>query len=293
MKINRDMKDHALEMPEDNTFFQWRRYGKAYLESCGIEEAMQDAKLLMEYVSGLERNAWFMRQHDEMPQAQRASYLHLLRQRGEHIPLQQLTGGAWFYGYYFRVNEHVLIPRQDTEILAEEALHRLTADMKLLDMCTGSGCILLTLMKESACSGVGSDLSEEALEVAAANAEALSLQPTLLKGDLFAPVEGRFDMIVSNPPYIRSSVIPTLTPEVKDHEPHMALDGHADGLYFYRRITHEAGGYLKTHGWLCFEIGYDQGQAVSALMKEAGFQEIQVIQDLAGLDRVVLGQWNK
>jgi release factor glutamine methyltransferase len=164
-------------------------------------------------------------------------------------------------------------------------------------MCTGSGCILLSLLHYSNdCEGLGVDLSAEALEVAGRNVlKVLTPEKAehvhFLQSDLFEKVEGKFEIIVSNPPYIASAEVDRLMPEVRDHEPRMALDGTEDGLEFYRRIIAEAGQYLVSSGMLFFEIGYDQGQAVSELMREHGYREVQVVQDYAGLDRVVYGTY--
>ena len=200
-------------------------------------------------------------------------------------------------GLTFAVNEHVLIPRQDTEILVEEVLKELHDRMRILDMCTGSGCILLSLLHYSNdCEGLGVDLSAEALEVAERNVlKVLTPEKAehahFLQSNLFEKVEGKFEIIVSNPPYIASAEVEKLMPEVRDHEPRMALDGTEDGLHFYRRIIKEAGKHLVNSGMLFFEIGYDQGQAVSELMRTGGYREVQVVQDYAGLDRVVLGTY--
>lgn len=162
--------------------------------------------------------------------------------------------------------------------------------MHLLDMCTGSGCILLSLLKYSNdCEGTGCDISEKALKVAEENAEMLSLNASLVQSNLFENISGKYEFIVSNPPYIPTGVIPTLMEEVRDHEPVSALDGREDGLYFYREIVEKAGEYLYPGGMLFFEIGYDQAEKVSSLMREAGYQEVTVCKDLAGLDRVVYG----
>jgi len=186
----------------------------------------------------------------------------------------------------------VLIPRQDTEVLVEEALKYLKPEMRFLDLCTGSGCILLSLLhfcKEA--EGVGVDISLEALEVAAENKARLHPVAELLQSDLFAAVEGRFDVIVSNPPYIRSEEIQHLMEEVRLHDPLLALDGHEDGLYFYRAIAKKSPSYLKRGGWLLVEIGHDQGSDVSRLLEEQGFCEIEIVKDLAGLSRVVKGRY--
>ena len=196
-------------------------------------------------------------------------------------------------GLEFVVNEHVLIPRQDTEILVESVLKVLEPEMKILDMCTGSGCILLSLLKLSkGVSGVGVDISEKALKVAKTNREKLNLEAELLQSDLFEMVEGDFDVIVSNPPYIRTAVIEELKEEVKFHDPYIALDGKEDGLYFYRKIVKSGLKHLKRGGRLYFEIGHDQGEDVKKLMEEAGFEKVTVKKDLAGLDRVVFGMYN-
>lgn len=279
------------------TYRECYEQGCRTLQAAGIEEAALDARLLLEAVCGTDRNDLLV--HGEQPVAPEAEekYLNWIRQRAEHIPLQQLTGEQGFMGLTFNVNEHVLIPRQDTEILVEEVLKELHDGMRVLDMCTGSGCILLSLLHYSNdCEGLGVDLSAEALEVAGRNVlKVLTPEKAehahFLQSDLFEKVEGKFEIIVSNPPYIASAEVEKLMPEVRDHEPRMALDGTEDGLYFYRRIIEEAGKYLVSSGMLFFEIGYDQGQAVSELMRTEGYCEVQVVQDYAGLDRVVLGTY--
>jgi len=219
-------------------------------------------------------------------------YVNCIAKRAQHIPLQHITGVQEFMGLEFYVNKDVLVPRQDTELLVEEAMIHLHDGMRILDMCTGSGCILCSLLHYSNhCEGVGADLSEKALAIAQKNAEKLQTEKvTFLQGDLFENVTGSFDMIVSNPPYIRSDVIPTLMVEVKEHEPYMALDGKEDGLYFYRKIISGSREYLKKGGMLFLEIGYDQGEAVSSLMKENGFRDVCVKKDYSGFDRIVYGE---
>ena len=279
------------------TYRECYEQGCRTLQAAGIEEAALDARLLLEAVCGTDRNDLLV--HGEQPVAPEAEekYLNWIRQRAEHIPLQQLTGEQGFMGLTFSVNEHVLIPRQDTEILVEEVLKELHDGMRVLDMCTGSGCILLSLLHYSNdCEGLGVDLSAEALEVAGRNVlKVLTPEKAehahFLQSDLFEKVEGKFEIIVSNPPYIASAEVEKLMPEVRDHEPRMALDGTEDGLHFYRRIIKEAGKHLVNSGMLFFEIGYDQGQAVSELMRAGGYREVQVVQDYAGLDRVVLGTY--
>lgn len=279
------------------TYRECYEQGCRTLQAAGIEEAALDARLLLEAVCGTDRNDLLV--HGEQPVAPEAEekYLNWIRQRAEHIPLQQLTGEQGFMGLTFSVNEHVLIPRQDTEILVEEVLKELHDGMRVLDMCTGSGCILLSLLHYSNdCEGLGVDLSAEALKVAGRNVlKVLTPEKAehahFLQSNLFEKVEGKFEIIVSNPPYIASAEVEKLMPEVRDHEPRMALDGTEDGLYFYRRIIEEAGKHLVSSGMLFFEIGYDQGQAVSELMRTEGYCDVQVVQDYAGLDRVVFGTY--
>lgn len=265
--------------------------GKEQLQKAGIAEAELDARLLLEFICHTDRNALYAHGDQEIEEEKMQDFLHLIEKRAVHIPLQHLTGEQNFMGLDFLVNEHVLIPRQDTEILVEEIMRDLHDGIRILDMCTGSGCILLSLLHYSNdCSGVGVDVSEDALAVARQNADRLvEKQAVFIQSDLFEKVEGSFDLIVSNPPYIRSQEIAGLMPEVREHEPHLALDGKDDGLHFYREIIKGAMPHLKRGGQLFFEIGYDQGEAVQALLAANGYTEIAVVKDYAGLDRVVYG----
>lgn len=265
--------------------------GKGALAAAGIEEAELDARLLLEEICGTDRNTLLVHGDRNVTEEELAQYKEMLEKRSVHIPLQQIIGRQSFMGLDFYVDENVLIPRQDTELLVEEALKELHDGMRILDMCTGSGCILLSLLKYSNdCEGIGADISEEALKVAERNRVQLGLEnAAFIRSDLFEAVEGKFDLLVSNPPYICSDVIDTLMPEVREHEPRQALDGSADGLHFYRRILAECRTYLKPGGMLLFEIGYDQGEAVKRLMEENGFLEVEVKKDYGRLDRVVLG----
>ena len=273
------------------TYRECYEKGCLALQTAGIEEATLDARLLLEAVCGTNRNDLLVHGEQSVTPEAEEKYLGWIGQRAEHIPLQQLTGEQDFMGLTFAVNEHVLIPRQDTEILVEEIMRDLHDGIRILDMCTGSGCILLSLLHYSNdCSGVGVDVSEDALAVARQNADRLAeKQAVFIQSDLFEKVEGSFDLIVSNPPYIRSQEIVGLMPEVREHEPHLALDGKDDGLHFYREIIKGAMLHLKRGGQLFFEIGYDQGEAVQALLAANGYTEIAVVKDYAGLDRVVYG----
>ena len=268
-------------------------YGQRELNQAGIEDAAVDAWYLLEFTTGISRAMYFLKMQDEMSEEQKEKYQEYIQIRASHIPLQHITGVQEFMGMEFDVNEHVLVPRQDTEVLVENVLKILRPGMKILDMCTGSGCILISLLKM--CQGVlgtGADVSEEALKVAERNNAKLRVEARLIQSDLFENVQGKYDVIVSNPPYIRTAVIEELKEEVKCHDPFIALDGKEDGLYFYREIVDKSRAFLNSGGKLYFEIGHDQGEDVKTLMENAGFTDVIVKKDLAGLDRVVFGMYN-
>ena len=293
------------------TYRECYAYGMNALTEAGIADARMDARLLLEFVCHTTQHDLLLHGDRQVAGEKEAAYKACIAKRSERIPLQHITGEQAFMGFEFKVNEHVLIPRQDTEVLVEEALRMIKPGMQVLDMCTGSGCILLSLLALSeGCSGVGADISEEALKVAACNKAKMEkqcgkeLHAEFVQSDLFAVFEHedgsylagfgektsqRFGMIVSNPPYIASAVIDTLEPEVRLYEPIGALDGTTDGLYFYRKIVTECRAFLKQGGVLLFEIGHDQGEAVALLMTEAGFAGVTVRKDYAGRDRVVYG----
>ncbi len=280
------------------TLKQLYKVGTVKLAEEGIEEFSLDAWYLLEYVTGVSKAMYFAEPERAVSEENADRYIDCIRRRAAHIPLQHITGEQEFMGYPFYVNEHVLIPRQDTETLVEEAIQVMRPKMKILDMCTGSGCIVLSILKMcrekyymTELQGIGADVSEEALKVARENGRRLEVPVTWIQSDLFAkiPEEEKYDVIVSNPPYIETAVIDTLQEEVRLHDPYIALDGKEDGLYFYRRIISEAGKYLKPQGKLMFEIGCEQAKAVEELMKNAGYEQITVKKDLAGLDRVVYG----
>lgn len=267
--------------------YQW---GMERLQEAGIEEAALDARLLLEEICHTDRSYLLVHGDNPVEEQQKDCYVNYVEQRVAHVPLQHILGYQEFMGLQFKVTPDVLIPRQDTETLVEEVMRSLHDGMHILDMCTGSGCILLSLLKYSnECIGVGADISTKALEVAKENGEALGLEASWIQSNLFENIEGKYEVIVSNPPYIPSGVIPTLMQEVKEHDPMLALDGKEDGLFFYREIVAQAGEYLHPGGMLFFEIGHDQAEAVSDLMQTAGYREVTVYKDLAGLDRVVSG----
>ena len=346
-------------------------YGKKILKNAGIVEADLDAWYLFEQIFGISRAQYFLcarenivgstaqkiavqEQHGDLLESGNAlecaelwlkeklsAYENALKKRVARIPLQQIIGQQEFMGLSFFVNEHVLIPRQDTETLVELVLQeQKDKDISILDMCTGSGCIAVSLKKLGGYAHVeGADISEESLKVAKRNSEeilenndvnndAVSSRTeqiqnctnltnnqnkqdnseermvsevrrvsqtgvTFRRSDMFSSFRGteQFDVIVSNPPYIPSAVIEELEPEVRDHEPRGALDGTADGLYFYRILAEECAKHLTPGGHVYFEIGYDQGAAVKELLDIHGFKDTRVIQDLTGKDRVVCGAW--
>ena len=346
-------------------------YGKKILKNAGIVEADLDAWYLFEQSFGISRAQYFLcaRENIVGSTAQKmaaqeqtgnslesknaldcvelwlkekmSAYENTLEKRASRIPLQQILGQQEFMGLTFFVNEHVLIPRQDTETLVELVLNeQKDKNVSILDMCTGSGCIAVSLKKLGGYASVeGADISEEALKVAKRNSEeilensdvnndAVSSRTEQIQNctnltnnqnkqdnseermvsevrtvpqpgvifrlsDMFSAFSEteRFNVIVSNPPYIPSAVIEELEPEVRDHEPRGALDGTADGLYFYRILAEECAKHLTPGGHVYFEIGYDQGAAVKELLDIHGFKDTRVIQDLTGKDRVVCGTW--
>lgn len=280
------------------TYQEANQKGKTILEEHNIEDAAVDAWLLMEFVTGMSRTRFFVDGMFQMKSEEEERYFQLIEKKAKRIPLQHLTGVQEFMGLEFMVNEHVLIPRQDTELLVLEAEKQLrkTGDgsLKVLDMCTGSGCIAISLKtRNPQIQCMAADISEKALEMAKKNAEKLQTEIQFLHTDMFANITGTFDLIVSNPPYIPTKVIESLEEEVRLYDPLSALDGKEDGLYFYRILVKESPRFLKDGGWIYMEIGHDQSASVEALLKEAGFEEIRTEKDLAGLDRVVCGVYNK
>ena len=273
------------------TYREAIEYGEKILNNAGVADAKNDAWLLLTMACKIDHTFYYVHMNEEVLPEQINEFETLVAKRAERVPLQYITGEQEFMGLNFHVNSNVLIPRQDTETLVEEALKRIQPGMSILDMCTGSGCVLISILKNAPqVTGLGCDISKQALNVAKENARLYDVPADFERSDLFDNVTGTFDMIVSNPPYIRSGEIPTLMPEVAHFEPIIALDGKEDGLYFYRKIVSECREYLKPEGMLLFEIGYDQGEKVSEMMKEAGFTDVQVIVDLARHDRVVYGK---
>ncbi len=257
-----------------------------------IDEYELDAWYLFEHATGIARHEYLMDSQVAVPDEKCNIFREYISKRSEHIPLQHILGTQWFMGLEFEVNEHVLIPRQDTEVLVEETLKVLKGGEKVLDMCTGSGCIIISLAKNAKLSeAVGADVSVDALSVARANAERHDAAVKFVQSDLFTEIGGKkYDVIVSNPPYIETEEINHLMPEVREHEPMLALDGGADGLVFYCKIINESGKFLNDGGYLLFEVGHNQADEVCKLMDEAGFKDVMSIKDLCGIKRVCKGR---
>ena len=264
--------------------------GEKILGKAGIADAKTDTWFLMEMACKIDRNFYYMHMMEDMTEEQAKQYQLLIKKRAERAPLQYITGEQEFMGLTFTVNSNVLIPRQDTETLVEEALKAAKPGMNILDMCTGSGCVLISILKNVDAKGIGYDISKQALNVAKENAKRNHVVCEFERSDLFENVDGTYDIIVSNPPYIPTEVIHTLMPEVKEFEPMEALDGMEDGLHFYRRIVREAKEHLAKGGYLMLEIGHDQGASVSEMLEYGGYAEVRVIKDLARNDRVVIGK---
>lgn len=265
--------------------------GKEKLMRAGVDEYALDARLLLECVCNTDHSTLLAHPDRELSQEEEALYSSYTDRRADREPVAYILGKWDFMGLEFKVNRNVLIPEQDSEFLVEEALRHCEDGMKVLDLCTGSGCIALSILHyTNETKAHCTDISNEALLVAKENAEDLGVADRceFELTDLFPKNNEKYDIVVSNPPYIATNVIESLAPEVRDHEPRLALDGDEDGLTFYRRIIGGAGDYLFSSGYLILEIGYDQAEAVTGLLKENGkYHEIEVVKDFSGNDRVV------
>ncbi len=279
--------------------------GRKLLEEAGVEDAQYDAHILMLSVCGCDRAHWPLLMDDPATDERKDRFHELIGRRAKREPLQQILHSAPFFGREFYVERGVLVPRFDTETLIEAVLPHLQSGMRILDLCTGSGCIVLTLLLEGpeGLSGMGTDISEEALSVAGKNRDSFKNELSakgsgcvLLQSDLYDRLRNEtrkegagFDVIVSNPPYIPSADIETLMAEVRDYEPRIALDGGPDGMAFYRRIIDGSTAFLKDGGLMALECGYDQTDALSELMEKAGFREVSSFYDNGGNPRLVTG----
>lgn len=275
------------------TYREAVEFGTKCLTDAGVPDAALDAWYLLQMVCKIERSYYYVHGEEDITQDAQKEYEIAVQKRAEHIPLQYIIGEQEFMELRFKVNSNVLIPRQDTETLVEQVLKIVKPGMKVLDLCTGSGCVLISVLKNAPeLTGMGSDISKTALLVAKENAKLHEVDAEWVRSDLFDNITETFDVIMANPPYIPTGEILSLMPEVRDFEPENALDGGADGLDFYRKIAGQVKDYLNPGGYVYMEIGYDQGEAVSELMRNAGFTEVEVIKDLARNDRVVKGKGN-
>ncbi len=264
------------------------------LRAAQIEDAKTDAFLLLEKASGINRSMYVLYKDKEITQEQFDSYKKLIERRAAHEPCQYITGICEFMGLPFMVNENVLIPRQDTEVMVEKALRLTPGNADVLDMCTGSGCIAISMQRHRPdIKPVAVDISEAALELAMENARKHRCRIGFKKSDLFGDLDrnAKFDVIISNPPYVSDQEYDGLMPEIKVHEPELALKAGPDGLDIYKRLIKDAGFFIKPEGVLLLEIGSGQAKAVTSMLKESGFENIEVIKDYAGLDRVVTARW--
>lgn len=289
------------------TYRELYEIGKGQLTEAEVQDAEIDARLLLEYICKTNRNYMYAHGDESVTEEIKENYVSLIQERGRRVPLQHITGTQDFMGMEFYVNQDVLIPRQETEVLVEEVLRETEDGMSVLDICTGSGCIILSIVRyKNGIKGVATDISDKALEVARKNAIELGCDQEVcfVKSNLFdnsreirsalqylggqnESLEKGFDVLVSNPPYIPTQVIESLAPEVKDHEPRIALDGAVDGLYFYQMIADKGRDFLNPGGRIYFEIGLDLSGDVTRILTKNGFKDIQVIKDFSGIDRVV------
>ena len=286
------------------------REAKEFLESLGIEDAVREAEIIVSHFLGIDRLILYKDNpqilEDIIPMID-----ELLTRRSKREPLQYVIGYTEFHGLKIKVGSGVLIPRPETELLAEEAIKTVTgyklqvatkdkdSSLSILDLCTGSGCLALALAREFLGAQVyGTDTSEIAIGYAKENAKINEIENAIfLEGSLFDPIKKlftvhrspfTFDLIVSNPPYIRRDDIKSLQAEIRDWEPVEALDGGEDGLDYYRIIIPEARNYLKENGFLLFELGISQADAVKKMAENAGFQNISLIKDYAGIERILI-----
>lgn len=265
--------------------------GAKMLAQAGIDEAELDARYILEYITDLNSAQYFIHSEDIIEKDKAEEFFRLIERRSKRIPLSYVIGTRDFFGLTFKVDENVLIPEQETELLVEEVIKH-SEGKSVLDMCTGSGCIAISIALFGKPSKVAaSDISEKALEVARENAKSLKAgEISFIQGDMFENVTDKFDIIVSNPPYIETREIDELMPEVRDYIPRLALDGDIDGLKFYRIISKEAVKKLNKNGRIFYEIGYNQSRAVASILLENGFTDVKIMKDYSGLDRIVMAK---
>lgn len=282
---------------EENSNISYRQlinYGITILERESIENAKADARILLIYVCKIDSMYLLMHMESMVPQKYYNEYISIINIRKTHFPLQYITKEQNFMGFDFFVDEGVLIPRQDTEHLVEQSLNASSKSnsVRVLDICSGSGCVGISyalIRKEQGYIDdvTLADISERAIEISSFNNDRFKAGCKVILSNLFQNIEDKYNIIISNPPYIRSSIIEGLMPEVKAFEPLLALDGYEDGLYFYKKISKEARRHLNEDGKLLYEIGYDQFEDVRKILVSEGYSNIVLYKDYAGLDRVI------
>lgn len=274
------------------------KYGSDTLQEAGIQEYANDAKLLAMYVLELDYTGIFMKMYDEVSCEDEETYRDFISVRSSHYPCQYIIGSQDFMGYTFKVEEEVLIPRPETEILVETALELTSefTDCRALDMCCGTGCIGISYYLKRKEAGYKddritlADISKKAILLTEENMFNLGAKCDIIETDLFEKIDSKYDLIMSNPPYIPTSDIDEIMEDVREFEPRLALDGMEDGLYFYKEIIDKSKTYLDNEGYLVFEIGYDQYEDIRGMLLETGFNQVSVKKDYAGLDRVVVAR---
>lgn len=275
-----------------NTLAKLINDGKEKLKNANISDYNTDVFILAEYILGVDKMKYYMEPNKTFDDEIGMKFTEAVEKRCKHIPVQHITGIQQFFQMDFKVNENVLVPRMETEFLVEMCVNYINEqerDVKVLDMCTGSGCIAVSIKKNCERAEVtGADISDKALEIAKENAENNQCKVSFVKTNMFENINDKYDVIISNPPYIPTKDIEELENDVKLHDPRLALDGMEDGLYFYRILAQNATNYMVDGGRMFLEIGYDQGQTVPDILKENGFKDIKVIKDLADLDRMVI-----
>ncbi len=265
------------------------------LEESNIENPLNEAKYLLKFLLKKDDIYFITNLNKELDDKVIKEYKNIVKKRCNHIPYSYITGKKEFMGLTFFVNEQTLIPRPETEIIVEYVInHFKNKKLNILEIGVGSGCISISIAKYlDNVNILGVDINKGAIEIANKNIKYNNVENKVkfIKSDLYENVEGKFDIIISNPPYIKSDVIDTLEDNVKKYEPILALDGGDDGLYFYRKIIENADNFLKDNSYIIFEIGYDQGEDVKNLLVNKQFSEVEIIKDLAGFDRTIVAKY--